>query len=61
MAQILCHYKGRYNFYNTISDGFRFVSSLSLAQVKEVIKEDQGKEGLKKLRDRLVIVTGKQI
>lgn len=53
MSQIICHNKGRYNIYCTISDGFRFVSSLSLAQLKEVIIEDFDRAGLDELSERL--------
>lgn len=53
MAKIICHHNGRYNFYCTISDGFTFVSSLSLEQIKTVIEKEQGIKGLYKLPERL--------
>jgi|GEM_PF-3078696 len=53
MAQIICHHKGKYNFYCTISDGFRFVSSITLEQLTSLIKEEQGSNGLERLDERL--------
>ena len=53
MPQIICHHNGRYNFYCTVSDGFRFVSSLSIEQLKSVIKDEQGDKGLYELSARL--------
>jgi hypothetical protein len=50
---IICHNKGRYNFYSTISDGFRFVESINLKQLQDLIKEEDGTNGLKKLPERL--------
>jgi hypothetical protein len=53
MTQIICHHKGRYNFYSTISDGFRYVSSLSLEQLTQLIEDEQGQSGIEKLPERL--------
>ena len=53
MAQIICHHKGKYNFYCTISDGFRFVSSITLEQLTSLIKEERGSNGLEQLGERL--------
>jgi len=53
MSNIICHHNGRYNFYTTIADGFCYVSSLSVKQVQEVIKEKYGQDRLNKLPDRL--------
>lgn len=53
MAEILCHNNGRYNFYLTISDGFRFESSLSRDQLDEFTKEFYGIKGLQDLNGRL--------
>jgi hypothetical protein len=50
---IICHNKGRYNFYSTISDGFRFVESINLKQLQDLIKEEDGTNGLKDLPERL--------
>lgn len=53
MSEIICHHKGRYNIYNTVSDGFRFVSSISLEQLECLIEEEKGKKGLTQLPIRL--------
>ena len=53
MAQIICHDNGRYNFYCTISDGFRFVESISFEQLVELIKDEGGSHALSDLDDRL--------
>ncbi|MFD3435485.1 hypothetical protein [Alteromonas macleodii] len=53
MAQIICHHNGRYNLYNTISDGFRFVSSLSREQLESLIENESGEKGLSELPARL--------
>ena len=42
MAQIICHDNGRYNFYCTISDGFRFVESISFEELVELIESEGG-------------------
>lgn len=53
MSEVICHHKGRYNLYNIVSDGFRFVSSISLAQLEHLIEEEKGKKGLAQLPTRL--------
>jgi hypothetical protein len=53
MPSIICHNKGRYNIYSTISDGFRFVESIDIDQLKGMIKEEQGSDGLSRLDSRL--------
>ena len=53
MPQFLIHHKGAYNFFSTVSDGACFVSALTLEQVKEFTQEEYGKEGMRKLPDRL--------
>ena len=50
---IICHNKGRYNFYSTVSDGFTFSSSLTYCQVVEFIREEYGKKGLELLDKRI--------
>lgn len=42
MSEIICHHKGRYNIYGTASDAFRFVESISLDQLKGLIKQEGG-------------------
>lgn len=54
MPSIICHHKGRYNIYSTVSDGFRFVGSLDRNQLEQLTKEEYGKQGLEQLADRLV-------
>lgn len=53
MSKIICHNNGRYNIYNTISDGFCWESSLSLEQLQEWTKEEEGNKGLRELPERL--------
>ena len=53
MSRIICHHEGRYNIYCTVSDGFVFVSSLSLSQLEYYIKREYGKFGLDILGARL--------
>lgn len=53
MSKIICHHNGRYNFYSTISDGFCYVSSISLDQLTHLIKEEYGESGLRELPKRL--------
>ena len=53
MSEILCHHKGKYNYYNTVTDAFRFVSSLTLEQVTHLTNHEYGKTGLIQLKERL--------
>ena len=39
--------------YNTISEGFRWVKSISLEQLKSFYKEEYGSSGMKDLPERL--------
>lgn len=50
---IICHHKGRYNFYSTISDGFTYPSSISLEQLRMVIRNIYGGSGVVLLEERL--------
>lgn len=51
MSQIICHHNGRYNIYSTISDGFYWVSSISIDQLKDFIEDQHG--GIEELENRL--------
>ena len=53
MSEILIHHNGVFNFYNTVSDGPRFVSGLTLEQVRIFTKEEYGNQGLKNLSERI--------
>lgn len=53
MANVLCHYHGKYNFYTTVADGFCYVSSLTLEQVEQVVRDEYGQQGIDQLPDRL--------
>jgi hypothetical protein len=46
MTNIICHHNGKYNFYTTVSDGFCYESALTLDQVREVVKEQNGLDQL---------------
>ncbi len=51
--KIICHNKGCYNFYCTISDGFEFVSSFTLDQLTQIIRDAYGQTGIDELPHRL--------
>lgn len=53
MANIICHHNGKYNLYTTIADGFCYESALTLDQLQEIVKEQQGRNGLDQLPARL--------
>ncbi len=53
MAEILCHHEGRYNFYLTVADGFRFVSSLDYEQMVQFTQGKYGETGMRGLPERL--------
>lgn len=53
MANIICHNKGRYNLYSTVSDRFCYVSSLDVNQLFHVIYEKYGNVGIDALPERL--------
>jgi len=53
MSQIICHHDGKYNLYSTVSDGFCYVSALTLDQIKSLTKEEYGNHGMKELIKRL--------
>ncbi len=53
MGHPICHHKGRYNIYSTISDSFWFKRGLTLAELTDAIKEEYGQQGLRDLPDRL--------
>ena len=53
MAEIILHHNGRYNFYDTIMDGIRFESSISLEQLTELIRLEYGEQGIDTLPERL--------
>lgn len=49
----------QYNIYSSVSDSPVFESALTKDQLKEYIKEETGKKGLKELKERLVRVDSK--
>ncbi len=49
MPRIICHHEGRFNLYSTITDAFVFSSSITLSQLKQYIKEEEGNVGLRSL------------
>ena len=51
--KIICHHKGHYNFYSTISDGFAYVSSITLDQLTQIVKDNYGEAGIAELPERL--------
>tara|TARA_R110000851_G_C13085040_1_gene566205 strand:+ start:189 stop:491 length:303 start_codon:yes stop_codon:yes gene_type:complete len=53
MATIICHHKGKYNLYSTISDGFVFKSALLLHQLEGWYKKEYGDSGMCNLPPRL--------
>lgn len=53
MPQYIIHKDGAYNFYTTVADGACYESALTLDQVREIIKEEYGQQGLRELDARL--------
>ena len=53
MPNFIIYKDGAYNFYTTVADGACYESALTLEQVEEVTKMEQGEEGLRKLPERL--------
>lgn len=53
MPQFIIHKDGAYNFYTTVADGACYESALTLEQVEELVKFEQGEQGLRELPERL--------
>lgn len=53
MGQLICHHKGRYNIYTTVSDGFYWEPSISLEDLEKYTKDQYGAVGLHELPQRL--------
>lgn len=53
MPQFIIHKDGAYNFYTTIADGACYEEALTLDQLRQAVKEEQGNEGLRGLPARL--------
>jgi hypothetical protein len=53
MMSVICHHKGKYNVYSTVSDGFYFESGLTLEQLQQWVKDEYGLKGLASLPARL--------
>lgn len=53
MAKYIIHKDGAYNFYTTVADGPCYESALTLEQLTQIVKEEQGNEGLRELPARL--------
>lgn len=53
MGQVILHKDGAYNLYSTVADGPCFEEALTLDELKEEIKEEQGNLGLRNFERRL--------
>ena len=53
MGEFILHNNGVYNLYSTISDGLRFISGLTKAQLEFFIKDQYGQQGINALPERL--------
>jgi len=53
MATTILHHNGAYNIFTSISDGMYWEEALTLDQLKEWYKEENGNQGLHELVGRL--------
>lgn len=53
MGRFIIHHEGAYNFYTTIADGACYEEALTLEQVQQIVKEQQGSDGMRDLPARL--------
>lgn len=53
MAEIILHHEGAYNLYDSISDGARFVSALTLDQLESFIRTQYGEKGMETFTRRV--------
>lgn len=53
MTTIICHDKGKYNIFSTVSDNFYFRSALNLDQLTQWYRDEYGKQGMLGLGVRL--------
>lgn len=53
MPQFIIHHEGAYNIYGTIADGCHYESALTLDQLRQVIQQRFGEDGMSKLPERL--------
>jgi hypothetical protein len=53
MPKLILHKDGAYNIYTTVSDGACYESALTLEQLEQVIRFEQGEEGVIGLPVRL--------
>ena len=53
MATLIMHKDGAYNFYGTIADGPHYESALTLEQLTEIVRLENGAAGLRELPQRL--------
>lgn len=60
MGNLICHHKGRFNIYSTVSDRFMLRGSVSLEELERIYKEEFGNAGLRELKVRVdrACVTG---
>ena len=56
MGEIICHNNGKYNIYLIIPDGFKWVKSISLKQLKSCIKNEYGNTGVRRLENDLDVM-----
>lgn len=53
MPRFICHHEGRWNIYTTVADGFCFIRSLSIDELRAWYQEEYGRHGLDNLQPRI--------
>ena len=53
MTQLILHKDGAYNIYSTVSDSARYESALTLEQLEQAIRFEQGEQGVLGLPARI--------
>jgi len=53
MGRGIIHHEGAYNFWTTVADGPCYEPALTLEQLTEVIRFEQGEMGVRDLQPRL--------
>ena len=53
MPTYIIHKDGAYNLYTTVADGPYFTRGITLTELKEYVRQEQGNDGLRYLDERL--------
>lgn len=49
MPKYIIHHEGAYNLYTTIMDGACYEEAMTLEELQQLVKDEQGNEGLREL------------